>query len=336
MPASVKDVAALAGVSSSTVSNYLNHPHVLGDVQRRERCEAAIERARLRAERVGPTAARGLQQGARADPARRLAAVLPRALPRRRGRHARGRLVALLQQQQPRRRAGAPQHRHVRGAPGAGHRDLPARRRRAPARTARRSRHPLGRRRPHPRVVDGRIGAASTTAAAGASPASTCCRSAVAASCSSGAPTVSQSNDRLAGLQDAVAGTDADDRRDRRAASRDRGRPARSAERSSRCPPQNALTRSSPRTTWWRSACSRSCCATASACPRTIALVGFDDVDQAHQSVVPLTSVRQPGYEIGRAAGAALIRQLTDPTAELPAPTPFAAELVVRESTVGR
>ena len=49
-----------------------------------------------------------------------------------------------------------------------------------------------------------------------------------------------------------------------------------------------------------------------------------------------LTSVRQPGYEIGRAAGAALIRQLADPAAALPAPTPFAAELVVRESTVGR
>lgn len=70
--------------------------------------------------------------------------------------------------------------------------------------------------------------------------------------------------------------------------------------------------------------------------PDDIALVGFDDVAHAHQSVVPLTSVRQPGYEIGRAAGAALLAQLADPTAPLPEPTPFAAELVVRESTVGR
>jgi LacI family transcriptional regulator len=70
--------------------------------------------------------------------------------------------------------------------------------------------------------------------------------------------------------------------------------------------------------------------------PEDIALVGFDDVDQAHQGVVPLTSVRQPGYAIGRAAGAALLQQLADPTAPPPAPTPFSAELVVRESTVGR
>ncbi|CNL38140.1 LacI family transcriptional regulator [Mycobacterium tuberculosis] len=70
--------------------------------------------------------------------------------------------------------------------------------------------------------------------------------------------------------------------------------------------------------------------------PEEIALVGFDDVAAAHQGVVPLTSVRQPGYEIGRAAGAALLQLLADPTAAPPAPTPFPAELIVRESTVGR
>ncbi|GMA90103.1 LacI family DNA-binding transcriptional regulator [Homoserinibacter gongjuensis] len=41
MPASVKDVAALAKVSSSTVSNFLNHPHLLGEATR-ERVRAAI------------------------------------------------------------------------------------------------------------------------------------------------------------------------------------------------------------------------------------------------------------------------------------------------------
>jgi LacI family transcriptional regulator len=70
--------------------------------------------------------------------------------------------------------------------------------------------------------------------------------------------------------------------------------------------------------------------------PDEIALVGFDDVAEAHQGVIPLTSVRQPGYEIGRASGAALLAQLADPTAPPPATTPFPAELVVRESTVGR
>src|SRR5690606_32098163 len=42
MAASVKDVAALAQVSPSTVSNYLNRPHLLGDA-RRERIRVAIE-----------------------------------------------------------------------------------------------------------------------------------------------------------------------------------------------------------------------------------------------------------------------------------------------------
>lgn len=69
--------------------------------------------------------------------------------------------------------------------------------------------------------------------------------------------------------------------------------------------------------------------------PDEIALVGFDDVEQAHQSVVPLTSVRQPGYELGRAAGELLLRQLADPTAPPPARREFPAELVVRQSTVG-
>ena len=41
MPASVKDVAARAGVSSSTVSNYLNHPHLLGEAAK-ERVRSAI------------------------------------------------------------------------------------------------------------------------------------------------------------------------------------------------------------------------------------------------------------------------------------------------------
>ncbi|MDR2999004.1 MAG: LacI family transcriptional regulator [Microbacterium sp.] len=69
--------------------------------------------------------------------------------------------------------------------------------------------------------------------------------------------------------------------------------------------------------------------------PGDIAIIGFDDVDQAHQTVVPLTTVRQPGYEIGRAAASLLLRQLEDPAAPVPAVTPFAAELVVRASTTG-
>ncbi|UWF77339.1 MULTISPECIES: LacI family DNA-binding transcriptional regulator [Microbacterium] len=67
--------------------------------------------------------------------------------------------------------------------------------------------------------------------------------------------------------------------------------------------------------------------------PEDVAIVGFDDVDQAHQAIVPLTTVRQPAYEMGRAAASALLRQLEDPGSRAPAVTPFPAELVIRAST---
>jgi LacI family transcriptional regulator len=58
-----------------------------------------------------------------------------------------------------------------------------------------------------------------------------------------------------------------------------------------------------------------------------------DDIALAHQAVVPLTTIRQPGYEIGRAAAGLLLEQLEHPTAPPPQLTPFGAELVVRQST---
>jgi LacI family transcriptional regulator len=67
--------------------------------------------------------------------------------------------------------------------------------------------------------------------------------------------------------------------------------------------------------------------------PGEIALVGFDDIALAHQAVVPLTTIRQPGYEMGRAAARLLLEQLEHPSAPPPQLTPFAAELVVRQST---
>ncbi len=69
--------------------------------------------------------------------------------------------------------------------------------------------------------------------------------------------------------------------------------------------------------------------------PEDIAIVGFDDVDQAHQTVVPLTTIRQPGYEIGAAAARSLLAQLAHPKDPPPAVTPFAPELIVRASTAG-
>ncbi|MDQ0615049.1 LacI family transcriptional regulator [Microbacterium sp. W4I4] len=71
------------------------------------------------------------------------------------------------------------------------------------------------------------------------------------------------------------------------------------------------------------------------AVPDDIAIVGFDDVDQARQALVPLTTIRQPGYEIGRAAASALLQLLDAPAEPIPTVAPFAAELVVRASTTG-
>ncbi|ODT25979.1 LacI family DNA-binding transcriptional regulator [Microbacterium sp. SCN 69-37] len=67
--------------------------------------------------------------------------------------------------------------------------------------------------------------------------------------------------------------------------------------------------------------------------PEEISIVGFDDIALAHQAVVPLTTIRQPGYEIGRAAGTLLLHQLENADAAPPEIAPFAAELVIREST---
>jgi LacI family transcriptional regulator len=66
--------------------------------------------------------------------------------------------------------------------------------------------------------------------------------------------------------------------------------------------------------------------------PQDVALVGFDDIDFASATVVPLTSVRQPRHEIGATA----LRILREESAEPDLPPRrivFQPELVVREST---
>jgi LacI family transcriptional regulator len=66
--------------------------------------------------------------------------------------------------------------------------------------------------------------------------------------------------------------------------------------------------------------------------PQDVALVGFDDIDFASATVVPLTSVRQPRHEIGATALRILREEAAEP--ELPPRRiVFQPELVVREST---
>ncbi|MFJ4223074.1 LacI family DNA-binding transcriptional regulator [Microbacterium sp. NPDC089695] len=333
MPASVKDVAALAGVSSSTVSNYLNHPHVLGAASA-ERVRAAIaelgyvpnESARqLRAGSSTTLAlvlldawipyfqelSRGVEDVAREEGWSLFFSNSNRDDDIERGNidmfeahRVQGIVIYPLGDVVPRLEQLA--DRGIRSVVIGPIRDSAKVGSvlfddRGGGRLAGEHLLALGRRRI--RFL--------------------------------GAPSVSQSNDRLAGLRDAVEGSVATVEVDEvahlitedglEAGARIVALPA--SERPDAVFAANDLVAIGVLTQLVRHGIR---------VPEDIALVGFDDVAQAHQSIVPLTTVRQPGYEIGRAAGAALLRQLADPDAPLPAPTPFAAELVVRESTIGR
>lgn len=68
--------------------------------------------------------------------------------------------------------------------------------------------------------------------------------------------------------------------------------------------------------------------------PEDIAIVGYDDNEFAQQVIVPLTSIRQPAYEMGRKAAQLIITKLTGGTVRQPHVV-FEPRLVARESTMG-
>ena len=65
--------------------------------------------------------------------------------------------------------------------------------------------------------------------------------------------------------------------------------------------------------------------------PEDIAIVGHDDIEAAHQAVIPITTVRQPIEQLGRLAAKLLFREGDRPPERH---IVFEPELVVRESTV--
>jgi LacI family transcriptional regulator len=71
------------------------------------------------------------------------------------------------------------------------------------------------------------------------------------------------------------------------------------------------------------------------AVPDEIALIGYDDIDFASATVVPLSSIRQPSALIGRRAVELLLREATDPKSQREQVV-FQPELVARASTLGR
>lgn len=64
--------------------------------------------------------------------------------------------------------------------------------------------------------------------------------------------------------------------------------------------------------------------------PDDISLVGYDDLPNSTYSMPPLTTVRQPVYEIGKLAAQAVLKLIAGEAADIAAPP---LELVVREST---
>ena len=64
--------------------------------------------------------------------------------------------------------------------------------------------------------------------------------------------------------------------------------------------------------------------------PADISLVGFDDQSNSVYCIPPLTTVRQPAFDMGAGAAAAMLRLLEGKPLTLPTIT---TDLIIREST---
>ena len=67
--------------------------------------------------------------------------------------------------------------------------------------------------------------------------------------------------------------------------------------------------------------------------PGDIALVGYDDVEFASVLTTPLTSIRQPKYELGRTAAELLLDEARNPASHRHKHIVYQPELIVRESS---
>lgn len=332
MPASVKDVAALAGVSASTVSNYLNHPHLLSD-RSRERVRAAIAQLGY----VPNESARQLRAGeGRAIALILLDAWLPYFNELSRGvedvtREGGWSLFfsnSARDAEQEQRNIDLFASHQARGIIIYPLSDVTSRLETLDARGIRSV--VVGA--PHPSRVVGFVpfDDAGGGRLAGEHLLSIGRRRLTFI----GNPRkVSQSAERLAGFTEATAGRA--EVRTQRSPGLTIGAGMAAAEAILAAPAHerpdaifaaNDMLAIGALTVLLRAGLS---------VPGDVAIVGFDDVEQAGQTVVPLTSIRQPGYEIGRAAASALLHRLDHPAAPAPPITPFSATLVARASTLG-
>ncbi|MGA7207202.1 MAG: LacI family DNA-binding transcriptional regulator [Specibacter sp.] len=67
--------------------------------------------------------------------------------------------------------------------------------------------------------------------------------------------------------------------------------------------------------------------------PEDIALIGFDDIDFASQSSIPLSSIRQPSRMIGQRAAELLFEEIASEPDHIHQQEVFTPELVIRRST---
>jgi LacI family transcriptional regulator len=67
--------------------------------------------------------------------------------------------------------------------------------------------------------------------------------------------------------------------------------------------------------------------------PGDFALVGYDDVEFASMLSTPLTSVRQPKYQLGRTAAELLLDEAINPSRHEHKQVIYQPELIVRESS---
>jgi len=67
--------------------------------------------------------------------------------------------------------------------------------------------------------------------------------------------------------------------------------------------------------------------------PKDVSVVGYDDIDFAASAQIPLTSIRQPKYQLGYAAAELLIAECDDPTSHAHQRVMFQPQLIAREST---
>jgi LacI family transcriptional regulator len=66
--------------------------------------------------------------------------------------------------------------------------------------------------------------------------------------------------------------------------------------------------------------------------PHDVALIGYDDIELASMQAVPLTTIRQPKYDLGLAAARLLLGEIADDKSHVHQHVSFRPELIVRQS----